>query len=66
MRRVVIGLISLALILSVANPCFAKKKKTGEVKKSVYADAKFSFQITALSNWKVKTQKEPSSLRVTR
>lgn len=64
MRRVIIGLISLALILSVANPCFAKKKKTGEVKKNVYADAKFSFQITALSNWKVKTQKEPSSLRV--
>lgn len=59
-----VGLISLGLILSVTSPCFAKKKKTGEVKKNVYTDSKFGFQITALSNWKVKTEKEPSLLRV--
>ena len=71
MRRVMarslslkIGLVSLGLILLVTNPCFAKKKKTGEVKKNVYTDSKFGFQITALRNWKVKTQKEPSLLRV--
>ncbi|MCK4386204.1 MAG: hypothetical protein KAW52_08080 [candidate division Zixibacteria bacterium] len=64
MRKVMVGLISLGLILSVTSPCFAKKKKTGEVKKNVYTDSKFGFQITALSNWKVKTEKEPSLLRV--
>ena len=64
MRRMMVGLISLALILLVTSPCFAKKKKTGEVKKNVYTDAKFGFQITALPNWKAKTQKEPSLLRV--
>jgi hypothetical protein len=64
MRRLMIGLISLALILPAVNPCFAKKKKTGEVKKNVYTDARFDFQITGLSNWKVKTKKEPSCLRM--
>lgn len=64
MKRLLVGLISLVLILSVVSPCFAKKKKTGEVKKDVYTDAKFGFQITALDNWKVKTRKEPSLLRV--
>ena len=64
MRKVMVGLISLGLILAMTSPCFAKKKKTGEVKKNVYTDTKFGFQITALSNWKVKTEKEPSLLRV--
>ena len=64
MKRVMIGLISLGLILSVTSPCFAKKKKTGEVKKNVYSDSKFGFQITGIPNWKVKTEKEPSLLRV--
>jgi len=64
MRKVMVGLISFGLILAMTSPSFAKKKKTGEVKKNVYTDAKFGFQITALSNWKVKTEKEPSLLRV--
>jgi hypothetical protein len=64
MRRMIIGLISFGLILWVTNPCVAKKQSTGEIKKNVYTDSKFGFQITALSNWKVKTQKEPSVLRV--
>jgi hypothetical protein len=64
MRRMIIGLISLGLILLATNPCFAKKENTGEVKQNVYTDSKFGFQITGLSNWKVKPQKEPSVLRV--
>jgi len=64
MRRLTIGLTLIAFILTAANPCLAKKKKTGEVKKSVYTDAKLGFQITGLSNWKMKTQKDPSCLRV--
>jgi hypothetical protein len=64
MKRLMIGLISLAFILAAANPCLAKKKKTGEVEKNVYTDAKFDFQIAGLSNWKVKNKKEPSCLRV--
>ncbi len=63
MRRTITTVISLTLILSIANPCLAKKK-TGEIKKNVYTDTKFDFQITALSNWKVKTQKEPSCVRI--
>jgi hypothetical protein len=64
MKRVMVGLISLGIILLVMNPCFAKKEKTGEIKKDVYTDDKFDFQITVLPNWKVKVQKEPSCLRV--
>jgi len=64
MKGRIVGLTLITLILSGMNPCFAKKENTGEVKKNVYTDAKFGFQITGLSNWKVKTQKEPSSLRV--
>jgi hypothetical protein len=63
MRRLTVGLTLIVAILMIANPCLAKKKKTGEVKKSVYTDAKFGFQITGLDNWKIKTQKEPSCLR---
>jgi len=64
MRRVMIGLISFGLILLVVNPCLAKQEKTGKVKKNVYTDSKFGFQITGLANWKVKIQNEPSLLRV--
>jgi hypothetical protein len=39
-------------------------EKTGKVEKNVYADSRFGFKITALDNWKVKTEKEPSLLRV--
>lgn len=64
MKRMIMGLTLITLILWGMNPCFAKKENTGVVEKNVYTDAKFGFQITRLSNWKVKTQKEPSSLRV--
>lgn len=63
MRKVTMGLIPLVLLLLVSTPCLAKEK-TGEVKKNVYTDSRFSFQITALPNWKVKAEKEPSLLRV--
>lgn len=64
MRRMILGLISFALVLLLINLCFAKKETTGEVKKNVYTDSKFGFQITGLANWKVKSEKEPSLLRV--
>jgi hypothetical protein len=64
MKRVILGLTLIAIILLWMNPCFAKKEKTGEVKKNTYIDAKFGFQVTGLLNWKVKTEKEPSLLRV--
>jgi hypothetical protein len=64
MRRLKMILMALGLILLVTHPCFAKKKSTGEVKKNVYTDSKFGFQITGLANWKVKSEKEPSLLRV--
>jgi hypothetical protein len=64
MKRILIGMISLGLILFLTSPGFAKTNKTGEVKKNVYTDAEFGFQVTALDNWKVRTEKEPSLLRV--
>jgi hypothetical protein len=64
MKRVIVGMISLGFILLATSLCFAKKENTGEVKKNVYTDSKFGFQITGLANWKVKTQKEPALLRV--
>jgi len=64
MKRMIVGLTLITLILSGMNPCFAKKENTGEVKKNEYTDAKFGFQVTALPNWKAKTEKEPSLLRV--
>jgi hypothetical protein len=64
MKGMIVGLTLIALILSGMNSCFAKKENTGEVKKNTYTDAKFGFQVTGLPNWKVKTEKEPSLLRV--
>jgi hypothetical protein len=64
MKGMIVGLTLIALIFSGMNPCLAKKANTGKVEKNVYTDSRFGFQITSLPNWKVKTQKEPSSLRV--
>jgi hypothetical protein len=38
--------------------------QTGKVEKNVYTDANFGFQITSLENWKAKTEKDPSLVRV--
>jgi hypothetical protein len=38
-------------------------EKTGKVEKNVFTDSRFVFKITALDNWKTKTEKEPSLVR---
>jgi hypothetical protein len=57
-------LVVFTLVLAGASGSLAKAKKTGEVEKTLYTDSKFGFQVTGLKNWKMKSQKEPSLLRV--
>lgn len=64
MRKIFILLVAFIFAVSGATSPFAKPQKTGEVKKNLYTDSKFGFQITGLGNWKVKNQKEPSLLRL--
>jgi hypothetical protein len=64
MRKIFILLIAFIFAVSGATSPFAKPQKTGEVKKNLYRDSKFGFQISGLGNWKVKNQKEPSLLRL--
>ncbi len=64
MKKISILTLSFLLLALGAVGSYGKSKKTGEVKKNVYTDSKFGFQITGLKNWKVKSQKEPSLVRV--
>jgi hypothetical protein len=63
MRKPLIVTVTFLFVFLSLSGSYAKPKKTGEIKNNVYTDAKFGFQITALDNWKVKNQKEPSLLR---
>jgi hypothetical protein len=64
MRKFVICLMALLFLFSLALPSWSRAENTGELSKNVYTDAKFGFQITGLDNWKMKTDKEPSLLRL--
>ncbi len=64
MKKLLVLAIMLAFVFSGAPHSYAKANKTGEVEKNVYTDSKFGFQITGLENWKMKTEKEPSIVRV--
>jgi hypothetical protein len=52
-------------ILSIFQLSFAQKKRTGEVEGNVFTDKRFGYNLTFLSNWKLKTEKEPSLIRAT-
>jgi len=60
--RIRIGVLSVLFLLILPHP--SKAENTGELKKNVYTDAKFGFQLTGLDNWKMKSEKEPSLLRL--
>ena len=64
MRNLLIRLWILAALFLIILPSPGKAENTGEIKKNVYDDAKFGFQITGLDNWKMKSEKEPSLLRL--
>ncbi len=64
MRNVLIRLGILAALFLMILPSPGKAEHTGEIKKNVYRDAKYGFQITGLDNWKIKSEKEPSLLRL--
>jgi len=64
MKKLLVLTIMFLFVFVGASSSYGKAKKTGEVDKNVYTDSEFGFQITGLKNWKVKTQKEPSLVRV--
>ncbi len=55
--------ISLTLLLVNFVPV-VQAGNTGKVEKNIYTDSQFRFQVTAMDNWKVKSEKEPSLNRV--
>jgi len=64
MRNLLIRLGILPVLFLIILPHPSKAENTGELKKNVYTDAKFGFQLTGLDNWKMKSEKEPSFLRL--
>jgi len=56
------GVLMVLFLLIAPHP--SKAGNTGDLKKNVYTDAKFGFQLTGLDNWKMKSEKEPSLLRL--
>jgi hypothetical protein len=63
MKKVVFLVLLGLLIFSVPDLSWAKKEKTGKVKGNTFTDSKFGYQLTFLSNWKLKDEKEPSLVR---
>lgn len=64
MRNLLIRLGVLLVLFLLILPHPSKAENTGELKKNVYTDAKFGFQLIGLDNWKMKSDKEPSLLRL--
>jgi len=63
MKKIVLMFLVGILIVSIPDLSWAKKQKTGKIKKSTFTDSKFGYGLTFLSNWKAKEEKEPSLLR---
>jgi hypothetical protein len=63
MKKIFSLILIVLLLFSISGLSWAKKEKTGEVKDNTFTDKKFSYQLTFLPNWKVKSEKEPSILR---
>lgn len=63
MKKIVIFL-SILLLAAPLVEAKRKTKKTGSVKDGVYRDSKYSFELTLLDNWKVKTKKEGGIYRL--
>ncbi len=63
MKKVITLALMGILLVSISNLSWAKTQKTGEVKDHTFIDSKFKYELTFLSNWKLKDEKEPSSLR---
>jgi len=63
MKKIIAILLTGILIVSVSDLSWAKKQKTGKVKKNTFTDSRFGYELTFLSNWKLKEEKEPSLLR---
>lgn len=63
MKKIILIFLVGILIVSISHLSWAKKQKTGKVKKNTFTDSKFGYELTFLSNWKLKEEKEPSLLR---
>jgi hypothetical protein len=64
MKKLLIWTCLFSFVFFYAAISYGKVEKTGKAEKNVYTDSKFGFKITGLENWKVKTEKEPSLIRV--
>ena len=62
-KRFLMGVTALCLMAQ--GPALAKKEKTGVVEKDLFTDSLKAYQFTVPYNWKAKSEKEPSLLRVT-
>ena len=64
MGKFLIWFVISVIFLLVNFVPVVQAENAGKVEKNVYTDSRFGFQVTALSNWKVKSEKEPSLNRV--
>lgn len=63
MKKIISLVLAVILVVSLSDFSWAKKEKTGKVKKNTFIDSKFEYQLTFLRNWKLRGEKEPSLLR---
>ena len=57
-------LIILAIVIFMAAPAYAKKKKTVEIKDNTITDLAYNWSMSFPDNWKAKSLKEPNCERV--
>lgn len=64
MKKLLIWTCLFVFMLLGASISDVNAEKTGKMEKNVFTDSRFGFKVTALENWKMKSEKEPSLLRV--
>lgn len=64
MGKFLIWFVISVIFLLVNFVPVVQAENAGKVEKNIYTDSRFGFQVTALNNWKVKSEKEPSLNRV--
>ena len=66
-RNLMYILITLCIVLSSTNTEAGRKRgpKSGKIKKGIFVDNKYDFEVVIVEKWKGKTQKENSICRLT-
>ncbi len=65
MKKIACIILVVFFFLLMVQFTLAKQEKTGRIEKDTLIDEKYGYELTVLSNWRVRLEKEPSLIRAT-